>query len=375
MPSQTKTLVLPFHPDVNQGKLRQIHKITKRCTVAVSLFLGKAKAKQLYESKTLEQCRKIIEARTGLSSGIVQACRDTAKTVLKPYPDRFEQWGKKLAKLEKLHLELSARRIKYEIKLTRARSTTTKTYRRNQQTLANTKRKLAIKQVQIETTSNHPPKFPQIKVRQPIWFDYRIGRFEKARKSSQFEYWITVSTLTKRKRVSIPLLMSKFHKNQLEQSNWRPKSFLIIWNPKTKRYNVNLRLVKHYRIMDISDIIYGNDMGLKRQVCLSADDLSNIFMLDKTTSQTRFLFKKLKALNNRIARLQRLGEWKTLKKIRGKQKRLSKELRYLIAKEVKKFLPDTPCLIAIGLPRHIRQNKGTRMKHATSYRWTRSKLH
>ena len=101
MPSRTKTLILPFHPDVNQGKLRQIHNMTKRCTFAVSLFLDEAKAKQLYDSKTLEQCRKIIEARTGLSSGFVQACRDKAKTVIKPYPDRFEQWEKKLAKLEK----------------------------------------------------------------------------------------------------------------------------------------------------------------------------------------------------------------------------------------------------------------------------------
>ena len=95
MPSRTKTLVLPFHPDVNQGKLRQVHKMTKRCTFAVSLFLDEAKAKQLYDSKTLEQCRKEIEVRTGLSSGFVQACRDKAKTVLKPYPDRFEQWEKK----------------------------------------------------------------------------------------------------------------------------------------------------------------------------------------------------------------------------------------------------------------------------------------
>ena len=212
-------------------------------------------------------------------------------------------------------------------------------------------------------------------MRQPIWFDYRIGSFEKAKKSSQFEYWITVSTLTKRKRISIPLLMSKFDKNQLEQSNWRAKSFSIIWNPKTKRYSVNLRLVKYYRIVDILDIIYGNDMGLKRPVCLSADDLSDTFMLDKKESPTRYLFKKLKTLNNRITRLQRQGKWNPLKKIRSKQKRVSKELRYLIAKEVKEFLPDTPCLIAIGLPRHIRQNKGRRMKHATSYRWTRSKLH
>ncbi len=95
MPSRTKTLILPFHPDINPGKLRQITKITKRCTFAVSLFLDEAKAKQLYDSKTLEQCRKSIETRTGLSSGFVQACRDQAKTVLKPYPDRLKQWETK----------------------------------------------------------------------------------------------------------------------------------------------------------------------------------------------------------------------------------------------------------------------------------------
>ena len=375
MPSRTKTLILSFHPDINPGKLRQITKITKRCTFAVSLFLDEAKAQQLYDSTTLEQCRKAIEARTGLSSGFAQACRDKAKTVLKPYPDRLERWESKLAKLEKEQLKLETRQLKYETKLNNARSTTTNTYRKNQQTLANTHRKMAITKLRIETTVKHPPKFPQLRVRQPIWFDNRIGSFEKAKKSSQFEYWIIVSTLTKGKRLAIPLLLSNFDRNQLENSNWRVKSFSIIWNPKTKRYSVNLRLVKYYRIVDISDIIYGNDMGLKRPVCLSADDLSDIFMLDKTTSQTRFLFKKLKALNNRIARLQRFGEWKTLKKIRGKQKRLSRELRYLIAKEVKEFLPNTPCLIAIGLPKHIRQNKGTRMKHATTYRWTRSKRH
>ena len=141
MPSRTKTLILPFHPDINPGKLRQITKITKRCTFAVSLFLDEAKAKKLYDSKTLEQCRKSIETRTGLSSGFVQACRDKAKTVLKPYPDRFKQWESKLEKLEKEQLKLEARRIKYETKLAKARSTTTKTYLRNRQTLANTRLK------------------------------------------------------------------------------------------------------------------------------------------------------------------------------------------------------------------------------------------
>ena len=375
MPSRTKTLIIPFHPEVNQGKLRKITQITKRCTFAVSLFLDEAKAKQLYDMKTLEKYRKTIEVRTGLSSGFVQACRDQAKNVLKPYPDRFKKWETKLKNHGKERLKLETRRIKYEDKIARARSLTTKTYHRNQQTLANTRRKIAITERRIITTTKYPPKHPQIRTRQPIWFDYRIGSFEKAKRTNRFEYWITVSTLTKRKRMAIPLLMSKFTKNELENSQWRAKSFSIVWNPKTKRFSVHLRLEKHFRIKTISDIIYGGDLGLKRPICLSADDLSEALIFDKTKSQTRFLFKKLKALNNRIAKLQRLEKWNALKKVRGKQKRVSKELRYLIAKDVKAFLPDTPCLIAIGLPKHIRQNKGTRMKHASTYRWTRSKRH
>ncbi len=375
MPSRTKTLILPFHPDINPGKLRQITQITKRCTFAVSLFLAEAKAKQLYDSKNLEKCRKTIEARTGLSSGFVQACRDQAKNVLKPYPDRLKDWEDKLNNHKKEHSKLEIRRTKYEDKLARARSTTTKTYQQNQQTLANTHRKLAITERRIETTTQYPPGHPQIRKRQPIWFDYRIGKFEKAKTSSHFEYWITISTLTKYQRLAIPLLVSAFDKKELEEKNWRTKSFSIMWNPKTKRYSVHIRLEKHFRIARISNVVYGNDLGLKRPVCLSADDLSCTLMLDKTTSRVRFLFKKLKTLNNRIARLQRLGQWQVLKHVRGKQKRVSKELRYLIAKEVKEFLPDEPCLIAIGLPKHIRRNKGTRMKHATTYRWTRSKRH
>ena len=117
MPTQFKTVILPIHPETNQGKIRTIKKITKRCTFAVSLFLDHAKAVKIYERKTLEIHRKSVEKRTDLSSGFVQACRDKAKTILKLYPDRLKFWQDKLTKIQKEQVLLDKRKLKYELKL------------------------------------------------------------------------------------------------------------------------------------------------------------------------------------------------------------------------------------------------------------------
>lgn len=375
MPTQSKTVILPIHPETNPGKIKSLTKITKRCTFAVSLFLDYAKANQHYDSKTLETHRKSIEKRTGLSSGFVQASREKAKTILKPYPDRLKSWQDKLTKLRKQLALLEKRKLKYEIKLSKARKPSGKTYQLNQQTLKNTHSKIKIINQQIESISNRPPRHPEIKVRQPIWFDKRIGSLEKSKNGSKFLYWITVSTLTKRERLSVPLLVSKHATKLLEKPQWQIKSFSIVWDSKKKMFSVNVRIQRHYRITELSNIFYGNDLGIKRPVCTSANDLSQVFVFDKINSATLILYKQLKALNNRVARLQRLGKIDVLKKLRGKQKRISKQLQHLIAKEIKEFLPDKPSLVAIGLPKYIRQHEGVRMKNSTTYRWTQSKQH
>jgi len=100
MPTQSKTVILQIHPETNPEKIKTIIKITKQCTFAVPLFLKYAKGNKLYESKTLDIHRKSVEKRTELSSGFVQACCDTAKTVLKPYPDRLKSWQDKLTKIQ-----------------------------------------------------------------------------------------------------------------------------------------------------------------------------------------------------------------------------------------------------------------------------------
>ena len=133
MPTQSKTVILPIHPETNPGKIKTITKITKRCTFAVSLFLDYARANKIYESKTLETHRKFVEKRTGLSSGFVQACRDKAKTVVKPYPNRLKSWQDKLNKLQKQQFLLEKRKLTYELKLDKARKPGNKTYQRNQQ--------------------------------------------------------------------------------------------------------------------------------------------------------------------------------------------------------------------------------------------------
>jgi hypothetical protein len=83
MPTFVKTVILPLDPATNCKKIQHFTRLARRCTFAIDLFLQKARSKNVSSKKALEQYCHELEARTGLSSGLAQACRDRTSWLVK----------------------------------------------------------------------------------------------------------------------------------------------------------------------------------------------------------------------------------------------------------------------------------------------------
>ena len=91
----TKAILLPLHATLNLKKQREFKKLMRRITYAVSLFLEISHTQNVFGKKNLERYWHEVEAKTQLPSGIVQACRDQAAWILKPYPGKLDTWKSK----------------------------------------------------------------------------------------------------------------------------------------------------------------------------------------------------------------------------------------------------------------------------------------
>ncbi|MFX0183521.1 MAG: hypothetical protein ACFE95_10610 [Candidatus Hodarchaeota archaeon] len=86
-------------------------------------------------------------------------------------------------------------------------------------------------------------------------------------------------------------------------------------------------------------------------------------MIDGNHPSITPLLQRLKELNNRLARLQRLGRISALKKQRYKRSRVAEHLRNVLVKttfEQLASITNGPILIGFGYPKRLRDHKGVR---------------
>lgn len=378
MPTLVKTVILPLDPETNRIKLQQLTRLTRRCTYAVELFLQKARSKNVSSKKALEQFRHEVQARTGLSSGIVQACRDRVSWLVKAWENRIDEWQEKVSnKEEDLRKALVTRnRLQEQLADLSARAVKTRAKKHHQAISA---------EKQVNQLTHHmgqlkqlAPAFPTIRRRQSIWFDNRIGLLGKTKNAGcHFHYWLTVSTLNKGKRLSLPIQVYPYAERFLNNPKWEQKSFSLVWNRQKKRYFVHLKLEKHIVPKKLTDA-WGIDLGMKRLVYAVNDDEQQHFVIDGNHPSITPLLQRLKELNNRLARLQRLGRIAALKKQRHKRSRVAEHLRNVLVKttfEQLATITKGPILIGFGYPKRLRNHRGVRPKHLTRSHRASSKRH
>ena len=210
------------------------------------------------------------------------------------------------------------------------------------------------------------PSIPRVDKKQPIFFDSRIGKIEMSENSKSFKFWARISTLHKGERIEIPLHIYPYAERHLK--NWEIKSFQMVYNYRLKRWEVHV-VVKKEKDVKIKNVA-GIDLGIKRPaVMVKIGEDNRVVLIDKR--EWRRYYQRLHELNNRIAKLQRQGKIKMLKKMREKRKNLLLDMRRKMAKKIGEQLRDT--LVFVGNPRYIREENykgnGKRKARKMVNRW------
>jgi putative transposase len=326
-----KTLILPVDDRITTTKMKFLDKLTARLTYGVQLFLEKIIAKNIISAKEAEQYRTDVENLTGLSSGFVQACRDKALWMFKSYRELHREWQREITRLEKSIVSCQKRLAK--------------------KSTAKDKKRLRKLQHKLYRWKKRQPSPPTIRGKVPIMFDYRVGDISLSRTAKEFALWARVSTLKKGEKLHLPLCMYFYAAKHLHDKEWRVKSFQIAKNYRLERYEVHVVIEKE--VQPALKSLTGIDLGLKRLATAVVCDLSgetNVILFKK--EDYKEFFVHMRQLNNRIAKLKRLGKYAVVKKLYGKRKNYAKDFRRKLAIAIAEHLKDS--LVVIGYPDKVR---------------------
>jgi len=338
-----KTLKLPIG-ELTKTKLDVLNRLTARLTYAIHLWLEIVRREQTTSLKRIEQHRKEIQARTGLNAAFAQATRDRALWMWRSYRSLHREWDWRVEKLEK---ELARTR---DPKL---------------------RKKLEHKLYRLKWRE---PSEPTIARKVSVMFDWRIGRIERSHRAKHFGLWARVSTLRLREILELPLHSYPYADRYLCSREWSIKSFQLIRNYRLERWEVHVVVEKEFAPHAPRSIV-GVDLGMRKlatAVRIDAGGIRGPICIEK--EQHKWFFKRMQRLNNRIAKLQRLGKYEALKRLRNKRRNLAEDFRQKLACEFVRGLKKGD-LVAIGIPERIRdelgyKGSGSRIQRKQLNRWS-----
>jgi putative transposase len=327
-----KTLVLPVDDRITRTKVKFLDRLTARLTYGVQLFLEKIIMENITCVKEAEKYRQTIQTITGLSSAFAQACRDKALWMVKSYRELHREWQRDIKRLEK-----SIATCKQRL----ARKSTAKDGKR-----------LWKLQHKLYRWQKREPSPPTIKGKVPVMFDYRVGDIALSRTAKEFPLWARISTLKKGEKLHLPLYMYPYAAKHLHDKAWRVKSFQVVNNYRLKRYEVHVVIEKE--VMPVLKSLTGIDLGLKRlATAVECEFSGDVHVLLFKKEDYKEFFIHMRQLNNRIARLQRLGHFSVVKNLYRKRLNYTKDFWRKLAIVIAEHLTGGS-LVVIGYPENVR---------------------
>jgi len=337
----TKTIILPVSPDITKKKLNYIERLSARVTYAVTLYLDIIIKNDITKLSEANKYQEFIARKTGLSSAFVQCARDRALEMYRSYKKLHKEWLKKVKKLEKA-VEKAKSRNKSKV------------------------RKLEKK---LKRLKERKPSLLVVRRKQPIFFDNRIGAivFSNCRK---FKVWAKISTLKKYETIYIPLITYPYADKHLK---WKIKGFRLLYNYRLRRWEVHVTVEKEVKVHIKS--YAGADLGMKRLAYIRQIGGENrVLSFPKENYDYNYdydFFKRMHELNNRIAKLQRKGKTKALKKLKHKRRNVARDFRRKLAREIASQVTNT--IIFVGHPKNVRdehfKGNGSRNLRKRVNRW------
>ncbi len=326
-----KTLVLPVDDKITITKMKFLDNLTSRITYGVQLFLENIISENITATKEVEKYRKDVQAVTGLSSGFAQACRDKALWMYKSYQKLHHDWQRDVNRLE--------------------RSITTCKKRLTKKSTVKDKKRLRKLLHKLYRWNKREPSSPTIRGKVPVMFDYRVGDIALSRTSKVFPLWARISTLKKGKKLHLPLYVYPHAEKHFHDKEWRVKSFQVVKNYRLKRYEVHVVIEKE--VCPVLKSVTGIDLGLKRLATAVKYELAgearDLFFKKEDYKE---FFIRMCQLNNRIAKLKRIGKYAVLKKLYRKRVNYAKDFRRKLAIVIADHL--TGSLVFIGCPDKVR---------------------
>ncbi|HDD69020.1 MAG TPA: transposase [Candidatus Korarchaeota archaeon] len=331
----TKTIILPVSPDITKKKLNYIERLSARVTYAVTLYLDIIIKNDITKLSEANEYRESIARKMGLSSAFVQCARDMALEMYRSYKKLHKEWLKKVRKLEKA--------------VEKAKS--------------GNKSKVRKLEKKLKRLKERKPSLPVVRRKQPIFFDKRIGAivFSNCRK---FKVWAKISTLKKYETIYIPLITYPYADKHLK---WKIKGFRLLYNHRLGRWEVHVTVEKEVKVHIKS--YAGADLGMKRLAYIRQIGGENRVL--SFPKENYNFFKRMHELNNRIAKLQRKGKTKALKRLKQKRRNVARDFRRKLAREIASQVTNT--IIFVGHPKNVRdeyfKGNGSRNLRKRVNRW------
>ena len=338
-----KTLKLPVG-ELTKTKLDVLNRLTARLTYGVQLWVEVIRRERTTSRMKIERYRKGIQARTGLNAAFAQATRDRALWMWRSYRALHREWTWRVRKLERFSKRVRDPKLRRKLEH--------KLYRLRQR----------------------KPSEPAITRKVPVMFDRRIGRIERPRKAKHFGLWARISTLKFREVLELPLHSYPYAEKYLRSREWSLKSFQLVRNYRLGRWEVHVVVEREFTPQAPRSIV-GVDLGMRKlEACVRIDagGIRDLTCVEK--ERHAGFFKRMRRLNNRVAKLQRLRKWKALKRLRNRRRNLAEDFRRKLACEFVGSLKRSD-LVAIGIPERIRyelgyKGSGSRIQRKRLNRWS-----
>lgn len=309
-----KSLKIPVHYDVTKTKQNVLDKLTARITYGIRLMSALITEETNLDRKTIRKLVKEsdIVIKTGLSAGFIDQCIDKVIWVWKSYGKQHRRWERQV---------LNAEALVGEALVAHARDEKEKVKREKS----------------LEKLLKREPSRPKFRNKTPCRIDYRTGKIEQS-DSKLTPLWMHVSTLKKNKPMDVPLNPSRYHLNQLQNSEIN--DFEIIKHGTKYYVHVTItKMIKNKPIISIGGI----DQGLNKSI--AAVLLTEPFPREEQLldSAKRELLEKYDAI---VASLQEAKKWDKLRGLRNKRENVSVYHDWCLANKVTDFTEGS--YIAIG---------------------------
>jgi len=195
------------------------------------------------------------------------------------------------------------------------------------------------------------PKFKNKKI--PVWQDKRTFEFIEWKEGKLSRYWIKITTLKQKERIMLPLDYGYYQVRELKEAKVKSVAFV----KKGKRFYAHVAIEKS-RPQIRAERVLAIDLGVRRKA--TAVLLSPSLKFSK---KDIFIFRDGKRLalihkaEQYYSKIQSLGKWKVVKRIRNLRKIYKQEYDHVISKRIVEIAERDKAIVVVGYPKYCRANQ------------------